>query len=374
MKIALVNDAIYPFVKGGVEKRIYELASRLGERGHEVHLYGLQWWKGEPTFSYDNVVVHGVGRACPLYVGGRRSIPEAFVFSLHLLPRLLQEEYDLIDCQAAPYIPCYSSKLASCFRHRPLVITWHEVWNEYWYNYLGRLGSAGRSIERMAMRLTPHHAAVSESTRDALYRLGVRSEVELIPNGIDARAIRQVTPAGTSSDVVYAGRLIKEKHVDLLIRAMRLLADGDSEIRCLIIGDGPERHRLISLALQLDLSDQVSFTGSIEAHDDLIALLRASRVFVLPSTREGFGIVVLEANAAGLPVVTIDHPMNAARHLITGRNGTTCALSDTAIASGIREMLTGGPAMRSDCIAFAERYNWDTIAESLDSYYQRLTG
>lgn len=375
MKIALVNDAIYPFVKGGVEKRIYELASRLGDRGYEVHLYGLQWWEGEPTLSYDNVVVHGVGRGHPLYVRGRRSIPEAFTFSLHLLPRLLRDEYDLIDCQAAPYIPCYSSKTASLLRKKPLVITWHEVWNEYWYEYLGRSGSAGRFIERMATHLTHDHVAVSDSTRDGLRRLGIPCGVEVIPNGIDFERIRQTPPARRTSDVVYAGRLIKEKNVDLLIRAVRLLADEDSEVRCLIIGGGPEYHRLLALAHELALSEQqVLFTGPLEAHEDLIAALHASRVFVLPSIREGFGIVVLEANAAGLPVVTIDHPMNAARHLITGRNGTTCALSAAAIASGIREMLMRGPAMRDDCIAFAERYNWDTIAGSLDSYYQRLKG
>lgn len=375
MKIAFVNDAIYPFVKGGVERRIYELASRLDEQGHEVHLYGLQWWQGESTFSFNNVVVHGVGRGCPLYVRGRRSIPEAFRFSLHLLPCLLQEDYDLIDCQAAPYIPCYSSKTASILRKAPLVITWHEVWNEYWYEYLGRSGYAGRLIERMAAHLTHDHIAVSDSTRDGLRRLGVPYDIEVIPNGIDFEQIRQTPPARMTSDVIYVGRLIKEKNVDLLIRAVRLLADEDPEIRCQIIGDGPEYDRLVALAGQLDLSEeQVLFRGALEDHEDLIAALHASRVFVLPSVREGFGIVVLEANAAGLPVVTIDHPMNAARHLITGRNGATCALSDTAIASGISEMLMNGNAMRGDCIAFAERYNWDTIAGSLLSYYQGLAG
>ena len=357
MKIALVNDAIYPYVMGGVEKRLHELACRLHRRGHDVHLYGLQWWDGEAILRSDGVTIHGVGKGRPLYVRGRRSIPEAFTFSIDLLPRLLREEFDLIDCQAAPYIPCFSSKTASIIRRKPFIITWHEVWNHYWYEYLGRLGYPGRMIERMAARLTSDNVAVSNSTQAGLSALGIYADVMVIPNGIDLERIRQISPAQVQSDVVYAGRLIKQKNVDVLIRAIGLIQVERPDIRCLIIGDGPEAPRLHTLVRELNLERQVIFTGSVEHHDDLIELLKSSRVFVLPSTREGFGIVVLEANAAGLPVVTVDLPMNAARDLINGSNGITCALSEVSIASGIRKMLDRTEVSRDACIAFASQYD-----------------
>jgi len=62
MKIAFVYDAIYPYVKGGVEKRVEELAVRLSRRGHEIHLFGMKFWDGEDILMRDGIYLHGV---CP---------------------------------------------------------------------------------------------------------------------------------------------------------------------------------------------------------------------------------------------------------------------------------------------------------------------
>ena len=80
MKIAYVYDAIYPFTIGGVEKRIAELSERLAARGHEVHVFGLKSWEGDPCFSRNGVTYHGVGHAKPLYISGRRSIRRGYIF------------------------------------------------------------------------------------------------------------------------------------------------------------------------------------------------------------------------------------------------------------------------------------------------------
>ena len=74
MKIAYVYDAVYPWVKGGAEKRIYELSRRLAKRGHEVHCYGMKWWPGEDEILKDNVHLHGICPPMPLYSNGKRSI------------------------------------------------------------------------------------------------------------------------------------------------------------------------------------------------------------------------------------------------------------------------------------------------------------
>lgn len=124
MKIANVFDLIYPYSKGGVEKRNWELAVRLTQRGHEVHLFGMKSWEGPDIFVKNGVYLHGVCAPMELYSHGRRSIKEPIYFAFRVLPALLKERFDIIDCQSAPYFPSFSAKLHSLLRGSCLVISW----------------------------------------------------------------------------------------------------------------------------------------------------------------------------------------------------------------------------------------------------------
>ena len=187
------------------------------------------------------------------------------------------------------------------------------MWGDYWYDYLGLKGSAGKVLERLAARVPAHTVAISETTKAGLTRLIGEREIAVLPIGIDTEEIDSILPAKTRSDVLFAGRLIREKHVDVLVDAVGILRQTRPGIQCLVIGDGPERTRLEEKVRSMDLSGNVLFTGFFPRSGDLIAHMKSSRVFVLPSTREGFGISALEALASGLPIVTIDHPKNASR-------------------------------------------------------------
>ena len=192
MKIAFVYDVVYPYVKGGVEKRIHELAIRLSARGHDVHVIGMKYWEGPDSIRMDGVTLHGICLPQPLYTDGRRTIREAIYFSIRLIPFLAREKFDIIDCQQFPYFPCFPVKIASMMNKKPLVITWHEVWGDYWYEYLGWKGIFGKTTERLVAGLTPNAIAVSGTTAKKLRHLAVRDEIRSIPNGIDASHLRSV--------------------------------------------------------------------------------------------------------------------------------------------------------------------------------------
>lgn len=367
MKIAYVYDAVYPWVKGGAEKRVFEIGRRLVERGHEVHWFGLKWWDGPKDISRDGVYLHGVGEWGELYTDGRRSIKEGLYFGWKVL-RGLKGDFDVVDCQEFPYFPCFSSKLRSKFSDSKFFITWHEVWGDYWFKYLGKKGLFGWSVEKLTSKLTDNNIAVSESTRRDLEEMGVKSEV--IPNGIDFEWIQGVEE-GEKSDLVFAGRLIKEKNVNLLLKSIGLLKEEVPDVRCVVVGDGPERERLERLVKELGLRDNVVFTGFLEDYRDVISYLKGSKVFVLPSVREGFGIVALEANACGLPVVTVDHRDNAAHDLITNENGFICELNERDIADKVREGLKSEGRMRESCVEFAKGYDWGKVSEWVEDSYKR---
>lgn len=369
MNIAYIYDAIYPYVNGGVEKRIHELAIRLVGRGHQVHLYGMQFWEAEPTLQKDGIWYHGVSLARPFYTKGRRSIIQPFYFAYNLGKELRGSDHDLIDCQNFPYIPSFAARWAT--RKTPLIITWHEVWGDYWYEYLGSFGIIGKFLEKRAIGLADRMIAVSPMTKRALHELGAPGGINCIPNGIDTRAIEAIEPSGERSNIIFAGRLIKEKHPDLILRAMSILREERPDLRAVFIGDGPERERLLEERKRLGLEENVSFTGFLPTWEAVIGMMKASSVFVLPSTREGFGIAALEAMACGLPVVTINHPQNAVNDLIKGGCGTSCPLDPGDLAEAIESALMNtdilGQAGRERAIA----YDWDLIVDRIEEAYQK---
>jgi len=168
------------------------------------------------------------------------------------------------------------------------------------------------------------------------------------------------------------GRLIREKHADLLIHAVTLLQHKNPDIRVVIIGEGPEYTKINNLINNKKIKKAIHLCEFYQNHDDLIAQLKSSKVFALPSTREGFGITALEALACGLPVVTVDHPANAIGDLITENNGFLCSLSAKDLADKISQALQHHLIMRDACIVSAESFDWDRITSDVECYYQSV--
>ena len=221
----------------------------------------------------------------------------------------------------------------------------------------------------MATYLAKTAIAVSPVTKLQLLGLGMTNTIEVIPNGIPIKEIDMVSPGIVQSDIIFAGRLVKEKNIDILIKAVALIKQEIPNIKCIIIGDGPERNNLESLVITLELNKNVFFTGFLENYDDVIGYTKSSRVFVLPSTREGFGIVVLEANACGLPVVTVEHSRNAASGLIEeGKNGSKCKLFPDDMAEKITQLLDN-KIIGQKCIEHAKQFDWDYIANKVEAFY-----
>lgn len=376
MKIAFVYDAVYPWVKGGAEKRIYEIGRRLVIQGHEVHLFGVRWWEGNDTIRHEGMVLHGVCAARKLYAGDRRSIPEAIVFAASLCPHLIREKFDLIDVSVFPYFSCFTVKIVAAVRGTPVLYTWHEVWGDYWYDYMGKAGFFGKTVERAVSRISGSNIAVSELTGKRLLSLGVpEKDICVIPNGVDTESITgedsgeaqsaACSPEGKRYDVLFAGRLIREKNADLIIKSTALLKNEFPDIRCCIIGEGPRKEELASLALRLSVEENVDFAGFMD-YGSLIETLKASKVFLLPSSREGFGISVIEAYACGVPVITVDQEHNAARYLVSdGIDGFVVPLDEEEIAAGIKKLLLEknyGDFSRA-ALKKAENYDWKIILE-----------
>jgi len=384
MKIAFVYDAVYPWVKGGAEMRNHELGKRLSARGHEVHIFGVKWWEGEDTIEYENMTLHGVCKARNLYVNGRRSISEALVFAINLFPELRREKFDLIDVSVFPYFSCFTVKAISVLKKSPAVYTWHEVWDDYWYEYMGKAGFFGKVIEKAVSKISDKNIAVSDWTKKRLETLGVPEEkITVIPNGINLKWISEIESEGGLTsvgldgkiyDVIFAGRLIKEKNVDVLLKAVALLKVDFPDIRCCIVGDGPEKAALVELAKNMEVCGNVEYAG-FQEYRALIGKIKASKVLVLPSSREGFGMVVIEAFACGVPVVTVRERYNAAQGLVDdGVDGFVVKLDADEIRACIKKVIQVDidyKEMVERAFYKSEKYNWDEIVANILYTYSK---
>jgi len=376
MNICFVSNVCYPFVTGGAEKRIYEIGTRLADQGHDITLYARHYWDGPTVMEFEGMTLCAVSPERELYTGddGERSITEALEFAKDVIQPLRNNlnEHDIVVASVFPYFPVLAAKLATLGTGTPLISTWHEVWGDYWNDYLGYLAPFGKTVERLTARCPQYPIAVSETTGEKLTRIGPNEDrIRVVPNGIDYNKIRDTAPAEDGFNVLFAGRLIEDKRVDLLLEAFDRVSTENTTL--VIVGDGPMSEELEAQAAGLASSDRITFLGFLEEYEDVLAQMRAADIFAAPSTREGFGLTYAEAMAAGCTVIAADHPESAAAEVINDAG----FLAEPTV-DGVAHMLQralDGERPPTDPVERARVFSWDQIAgDALSAYQDAFNG
>ncbi|MDO5851628.1 MAG: glycosyltransferase family 4 protein [Methanobacteriaceae archaeon] len=378
MKIAFVYDTIYPWITGGAEHRIYEIASRLVKYGHEVHIFSLGFWKLDKKYEnmdnlvYNGISLHSVGDPMELYIDGKRSIKEAIYFALKVLTTNSFRDFDIIDCQGFPYFSSFSSFFKIIGSNTKLILTLHEVWDDYWYTYMGKLGVFGKYIEKTMFYLSNNMICVSNLTYNGLIKTRKPDNVKVIANGVDINSINNVLESDEHCNILFAGRLIKEKNIDLLVNSIDILRNDYHNVSCFIVGSGPEEDHLKKLVKDKNLENNILFKGFLDSTDDLYSLMKNADVFVLPSIREGFGMVVIEANSCGLPVVVVNSAWNASCELVSKDNGWVIENNVDSLVSCLLEVLDSNSLdkLKESCKNKAKDYDWDNITLKIENFYK----
>lgn len=338
--VALVTDAIYPYFRGGKEIRYHEVAQRLARRA-DVHVFTMKWWDGPSILKDGLVTFRATSRLHPMYSGERRSYREALFFALSCF-RLFRFHFDAIEADQFPTFHIFTLRIITWLKGKRLTVTWHEVWDlMYWREYLVWAGNIAWLVQWLAMRVPDHLIAASPETATRLREaLGEQAPISVVPNGIDLDGIQNSHPDDMRVDLVTVGRLLPHKNVDMLLESVALLHAAGLPVTCRVIGDGPQREALHERARELGIYHAVDFRHDVWERKDLYSLIKAARVAVFPTTREGFGIAVLEAIACGVSVVTTSAPDNLAQYLVArSAVGVVCIPSAEAIANAIRILL-----------------------------------
>ncbi|KGN29228.1 glycosyl transferase family 1 [Knoellia flava TL1] len=343
---------------GGAEKYLVTVARGLAAKGHHVIFRTAGYPGGLPDEVVDGI--HYIRR------GGRFDIYARSVVA-HLVRR-----YDVdvvIDVQnGVPYLSPLTSR-------RPVVNLVHHVHKEQWPVLFGpRLSHAGWWLEsRLApvvYRRTPY-VAVSDSTRRELVGLGIDAErIEVIHNGTDAVPLDD-TPRSLNPSVVVLGRLVPQKRVEIAMRAVAEFAHEHPDITLDVVGSGWSLPHLEQEARDLGIEKHVTFHGHVseaEKHD----LLARAWVHVMPSLKEGWGLVVVEAGVHGTPTVAFAEAGGPTDSIVHDRTGLLVDGGQEEFTAAMRSLLDDDELrarMSAEVATWVRQFHWD---ETVDRWEQLL--
>ena len=372
MQVCIAYDCLFPWTVGGAERWYRNLAERLAAEGHEVtYLTRVQWEPGDPP-QIPGVRVVAVSRSDELYgPDGNRAVAPPLRFGWGVLRHLLRHgrQYDVVHMASFPYFSVLAAAVARRRGGYRLVIDWHDVWSrDYWRKYLGPAGGAvGYAVQRRCVRVRHRAFCFSRLFQARLAEEGLREPATVL-EGEYAGSLEQPEPRKADALVVFAGRHIAEKRVPAVPRAISRARARGLDVRGLILGDGPERPVVLAEIAALGLDGIVEAPGFVDSEvvDDA---LRRALCLLHPSSREGYGLVVVEASAHGTPAVVVSGPDNAAVELVEpGVNGFVAESADAdALADALIAVSDAGFALRErTCDWFGENAERLSLERSLD--------
>jgi len=356
--MCIVYDCLYPHTVGGAERWYRNLAERLAEAGHEVTYLTLRQWERGQDPGVRGVRVVAVGPRMDLYVRGRRRIGPPLVFGVGVLWHLLKRgrRYDVVHTASFPYFSLLAAGVVRRLCGFRLVVDWHELWTpQYWREYLGPIGGrVGSAVQKLCLRIPQQAFCFSRLYERRLHEEGVRGEVVVLEGQFEGKAVGTVQRA--EPVVVFVGRHIPEKRPAALIPALALARESITGLRGEIYGDGPDRTKVLELIARYGLQDSVEAPGFVDGTVVEHALEKAL-CLVLPSSREGYGLVVLEAMARGTPAVVVRNADNAAAELVAeGENGFVAASSSSEdLAQSIVRVFDAGAELRTSTLEWFKR-------------------
>ncbi len=322
-------------------------------------------------------------RRHPLKVLSRRSsqvpttflsIPSRLLFILKAITQGVGYRADLVEgSNVTCYLPTW---IIAQINHIPAVAWVPDILGDEW-NHFGLTGILGRFLERFSLKLPwAHYIALSQQTKAKLLTLGINPEkITVVYPGINLPEFTIKVTKRRFPTLCVIARLVPYKRIGDSLKVLAQLQASFLQLRLLIIGQGPELNRLHHQVKALNLNHQVYFKAHLP-RQDLIKQLKSCHLVCHFSTVEGFGLVLLEALAAGLPYVAYDTPINReVTH--QGQGGILTSVGDiTGAATAIKKLLENKTFYRQKVTQgqkLLTHYSWSASAHQTEQVYLSIT-
>jgi len=366
VKVALVSPYDLS-VPGGVQSHVLRLADALQRSGDQVSVLGPGAGDGNYLALGRSLRVRFNGSVAPVALS-----PAAARQTRRMLARLAPDVVHVHE----PLVPAVG--LAAAFTPvAPVVATFH-AWSAS--------DRAYRLVRPLARRVLEHVAGViAVSSAAADYHagaLGISADrFQVVPNGVDVARFVGAEPLpgfgpGTDPTLLFVGRLERRKGLEVLLRAYIRLRREHPQLRLLVVGEGPEEQRCRALLSDRD-AQGVRFLGRLD-DEELARAFASAELFVSPALGgESFGIVLLEAMAAGRAVVASDLP-GYRTVIVDGEHGRLVPPSDPDALRAALAALLDDPSGRRKLVSagceHAARFDWPVVAARVRGHYERALG
>jgi len=366
LKIGIVTEYYYPLL-GGISEHVHNTAVRLRKKGNTVsiitsHLNGGQNSAGAPD-------VIRVGRSAPILSNG--SIAHVTV-GKHVINELKQvlesERFDLLHLHSplVPTLPMFALLNAKC----PTVGTFHTYFDRsLWYSLLKN------AVQKKLIDKLDGQIAVSQSCVDALVPF-FKINARVIPNGVD---ITEFSPdilklpqfGDGKKNLLFLGRLDPRNGFSFMMKAFEIIKSRFSEIRLIVVGDGPLRKYYRRLVPERLLGDIHLVGPALEERNRYYA---TCDIFCSPVEKASFGVTLLEAMASGKPIVATEN--SGYREILGREEGVLVSPRHAAaFAEAVLEILHNpahGDELGINARQKALRYSWDDVSDAIYGYYEEI--
>ncbi|MBN2445065.1 MAG: glycosyltransferase [Spirochaetales bacterium] len=380
MNIGLFTDTFKPSINGIVTS-IETLRNELEGLGHNVFVFcpGVkQRGKKQYNSNKEENIFRYFSLPYPLLREYRMVIPFPMKFR-----KIKQLNLDIIHFHTPFLMGLFALYLSKRLRI-PLVQTYHTYLTEY-VHYVPLPKRIIIPFAIWASRTYCNYSAFvispSRIIKDVLLSYGVKSEVIIIPTGMKKMNPTFVSPEVTKSTyqippldniLISVGRLAKEKNFAFLLRAFRIIEEHIPHSCLILIGDGPEKKKLLLLAKRLGLENKVKFLGYLK-RNEVMEILSASDIFVFASRTETQGLCLLEAMTYGKPIVAID-AMGVVDIMKGDKGGFLVKENEELFAEKVLSLIkndTLRAAKEKEALVIAEHYSSRNLAKIMIGYYKK---
>jgi len=382
MRILMIGTGVFPIPPprgGGTENHIYHLVNTLAELDHEIHLISNV---SDNAHFHKNITIYPVNTPPPSFKAGitgwmKNHLLGGISIAKKVLSRVAHhiELFDVIHVHGRLSGFLSSLIIKNILKaDKPLVYTVHDSppWHCFYESTFERIV---RYAAYHIMELRTSKIADAVITVSKMIAKIITTEckvpdhkVYVIPNGVDTSIFRPALKKGDFC--LFVGQLTRRKGIRYLLHALKML---DDSIKCVIVGEGPDRKCMEMRAKKIGLNN-VKFLGAV-SNEKLIELYSKAAVFVFPSLSEGLPLSIIEAMSCGCPVIAFD--VGGISEVIkNGYNGFLIKPKDTkALANYLKLLMFDDDLRRNMSINArrrAQQYDWKIIATKILGVYDRI--
>lgn len=380
MRILKISDVYFPRING-VSTSIQTFRNEFHSEGHFTQLIA-------PNYPQDYPIEESLIR---IQSRGVLLDPEDRMMRyrdiIGQIDQFKKQRFDLIHIHT-PFVAHYAGIKLAKKLNIPSIVTYHTLFEEYLYHYIPFLPR--KSLRFLARRFSCRQCnqvdgivAPSSVIVDVLQEYGVNAPIEIIPTGIrteyfktgNGQRFRQAYHIPANRPILLnVSRVAFEKNIELLLHVVARVRNQIPDILLIIAGEGPAKHALQKLSSKLGIEDNIRFVGYLDRRTTLIDCYHCADLFIFSSRTETQGLVLLEAMAAGTPVLSI--AAMGTRDVLKGYDAT--GITDGSVEDfatkivGLLSDNTKLKALTSHAIQYAEQWSSSSLAIKMLDFYDHV--